>query len=121
MKLPPETCKMKNPQQTSQESGISTETFREHYEYLKVFKIVVPTSVLQFQDPKIPGYSDFISLLLASCTRHTSDNFAKSDSPGEEYQTFELGHGPCSALLRRTIRRAVLNKLEQIKVNKNTI
>eukprot|EP00092_Neocalanus_flemingeri_P046218 GFUD01051968.1.p1 GENE.GFUD01051968.1~~GFUD01051968.1.p1 ORF type:complete len:110 (+),score=32.20 GFUD01051968.1:131-460(+) len=69
----------------------------------KTCESVMPTTSLQFPEPKFSGYSDFSSLLFACCKRKDSK---------EGIQTFELDLNTCPPLLRRTIKIAILKKLE---------
>ena len=82
--------------------------------YPKTSQSVMPTTSHQIQTPEVSGCSDFILLLLASCKPRESDSFQKLDSLMEGNQSFELDLSTFSPLLRRAIKIAVLNKLEQI-------
>ena len=82
--------------------------------YHKTSQSVMPTSSLQFRKPEVSGSSDLILLLLASCKPLEMDSFQKLDLLMKGNQSFELDLNACSPLLRRAIKRAVFNKLEEI-------
>jgi hypothetical protein len=73
----------------------------------------IHTPAFQFEDPKnlscMPGYTDFYSLLLASCkTQNSIVEAERGENAG-----LELDLSKCSPLLRRSVLMACREKLRE--------